>query len=95
MYQQPVNRAEAERLKLVQKGEMLQVPDVARFGVSLGKQFNHGVDANLDDVTPEIRAKAQRAIVARFGPGAIGTDGRPTLDALKQARAMIGKPFVP
>jgi len=91
MYQQPVNRAEAERLKLVQKGEMLQVPDVARFGVSLGKQFNHGVDANLDDVTPEIRAKAQRAIVARFGPGAIGTDGRPTLDALKQARAMIGK----
>ena len=93
MYQEPVSRTEAERLGLVQKGEVLQVPDVTRFGVSLGKQFNHGVDAYLDDVTPEIRAKAQRAIVERFGPGAIGTDGKPTLDALKKVRAMIGETY--
>ena len=95
MVQEPVSRAEAERLGLVQKGEVIPVPDVTRYGVSLGSQFNHGVDATLDDVTPEIRAKAQKAIVARLGPGAIGTDGRPTLDALKQARAAIGRPFVP
>jgi hypothetical protein len=95
MVQEPVSRAEAERLGLVQKGEVIPVPDVTRYGVSLGSQFNHGVDATLDDVTPEIRAKAQKAIVARLGPGAIGSDGKPTLDALKQARAAIGKPFVP
>ena len=95
MVQEPVSRAEAERLGLVQKGEVIPVPDVTRYGVSLGSQFNHGVDATLDDVTPEIRAKAQRAIVARLGPGAIGSDGKPTLDALKQARAAIGRPFVP
>ena len=95
MVQEPVSRAEAERLGLVQKGEVIPVPDVTRYGVSLGSQFNHGVDATLDDVTPEIRAKAQKAIVARLGPGAIGSDGKPTLDALKQARAAIGRPFVP
>jgi hypothetical protein len=95
MVQEPVSRAEAERLGLVQKGEVIPVPDVTRYGVSLGSQFNHGVDATLDDVTPAIRAKAQKAIVARLGPGAIGSDGKPTLDALKQARAAIGKPFVP
>jgi hypothetical protein len=95
MVQEPVSRAEAERLGLVQKGEVIPVPDVTRYGVSLGSQFNHGVDATLDDVTPEIRAKAQKAIVARLGPGAIGSDGKPTLDALKQARAAIGKPYVP
>ena len=95
MVQEPVSRAEAERLGLVQMGEVIPVPDVTRYGVSLGSQFNHGVDATLDDVTPEIRAKAQKAIVARLGPGAIGSDGKPTLDALKQARAAIGKPFVP
>jgi hypothetical protein len=91
MVQEPVSRAEAERLGLVQKGEVIPVPDVTRYGVSLGSQFNYGVDATLDDVTPEIRAKAQKAIVARLGPGAIGSDGKPTLDALKQARAAIGR----
>jgi len=95
MVQEPVSRAEAERLGLVQKGEVIPVPDVTRYGVSLGSQFNHGVDATLDDVTPEIRAKAQKAIVARLGPGAIGSNGKPTLDALKQARAAIGGQYVP
>lgn len=95
MVQEPVSRAEAERLGLVQKGEVVPVPDLTQFGVSLGSQFNHGVDATLDDVTPEIRAKAQRAIVARLGAGAIGPDGKPTLDALRQARAAIGRPVPP
>jgi hypothetical protein len=95
MVQEPVGRAEAERLGLVQKGEVVPVPDLTQFGVSLGSQFNHGVDATLDDVTPEIRAKAQKAIVARLGAGAIGPDGKPTLDALRQARAAIGRPVPP
>jgi hypothetical protein len=58
---------------------------VSRFGVDLGKSFNAGLDAELDDVTPEIANEARQTIIDRLGPQAIGRDGKPTLDALRQA----------
>ena len=85
MIQEPVKRAEAERRKLVRKGERVKAPNVAQFGVDLGKQFNAGVDANIDDLTPELADEARKKITDRLGPQAIGRDGKPTLDALKQA----------
>jgi hypothetical protein len=85
MIQEPVKRAEAERRKLVRKGERVKAPNVAQFGVDLGKQFNAGVDANIDDLTPELANEARQTITDRLGPQAIGRDGKPTLDALRQA----------
>jgi hypothetical protein len=88
MIQEPVKRAEAERRGLVRKGERVKAPNVAQFGVDLGKQFNAGVDASIDDLTPELANEARQAITDRLGPQAIGRDGKPTLDALRQALRM-------
>jgi hypothetical protein len=93
MIQEPVKRAEAERRKLVRKGERVKAPNVAQFGVDLGKQFNAGVDANIDDLTPELANEARKTITDRLGPQAIGRDGKPTLDALKQALSGNYKPI--
>ena len=93
MIQEPVKRAEAERRKLVRKGERVKAPNVAQFGVDLGKQFNAGVDANIDDLTPELANEARKTIADRLGPQAIGRDGKPTLDALKQALSGNYKPI--
>lgn len=90
MVQDPVTRAEAEALKVIRKGEVAKPPDVSYLGVDLGQQFNAGLEANIDDVTPEIRRQAEDDIRARFGNGAIGSDGKPTLDALKRLRAQLG-----
>jgi hypothetical protein len=84
MVQEPVKRAEAERLGLVKKGERIKPPDVSRFGVDLGKSFNAGLDAELDDVTPEIANEARQTIIDRLGPQAIDRNGNPTLDAMRQ-----------
>jgi hypothetical protein len=84
MVQEPVKRAEAERLGLVKKGERIKSPDVSRFGVDLGKSFNAGLDAELDDVTPEIANEARQTIIDRLGPQAIDRNGNPTLDAMRQ-----------
>jgi hypothetical protein len=93
MIQEPVKRAEAERRKLVRKGERVKAPNVAQFGVDLGKQFNAGVDANIDDLTPELANEARQTITDRLGPQAIGRDGKPTLDALRQALSGNYKPI--
>jgi len=84
MIQVPVKRKEAERLGLVRKGERVKSPNVAAYGVDLGKAFNKGVDANLDDVSPELQQEARETIISRLGPQAIGRDGKPTLDAMRQ-----------
>lgn len=89
MVQQPVKRAEAEKLKVIKKGEKAMPPDVKYLGVDLGQQFNANVESDIDDVTPEIRRQAQDDIIARFGQGAIGPNGKPTLDTLKRLREQI------
>jgi hypothetical protein len=86
MVQQPVSRAEAEKLGLVRPGEVLVVPDLTCFGITPAKQLNTGVEANVDDLPPDLRREAIAAVTARLGPNALGPDGRPTLDALKRAR---------
>jgi hypothetical protein len=88
MIQVPVPRKEAERLGLVRKGERVKSPNLAEYGVDLGKTFNNGVDADFRDVTPELANEARETIIARLGPQAIGRDGKPTLDALRQALRM-------
>lgn len=95
MVQDPVTRAEAEALKVIRKGEVAKPPDVSYLGVDLGQQFNAGLEANIDDVTPEIRRQAEDDIRARFGNGAIGSDGKPTLDALKRLRTQITTGVLP
>jgi hypothetical protein len=87
MTQQPVSRKEAEALGLVRPGEVLVVPDLTRFGITPAKQLNTGVEADVDDLPPDLRREAIAAVTARLGPNALGPDGRPTLDALKRARA--------
>jgi hypothetical protein len=87
MTQQPVSRKEAEALGLVRPGEVLVAPDLTRFGITPAKQLNTGVEADVDDLPPDLRREAIAAVTARLGPNALGPDGRPTLDALKRARA--------
>ena len=86
MRQEPVNRKEAEKLGLVRPGEVLVPPDLTRFGVSLPKQFNSGVDADVEDLPPDLKREALNVITDRLGPQAIDSQGRITLDALKRAR---------
>jgi hypothetical protein len=85
MWQQPVKRAEAERLGIVKKGERIKRPDVKRFGVELKDRINDGIEADIDDLSEELKVKARARIVELLGPQAIGKDGNPTLDAYKQA----------
>ena len=86
MVQEPVGRAEAEKLGLVRPGEVLVPPDLTRFGVSLPARLNSGVEATVDDLPPDLRREAVAAVTARFGPQALTPDGKVTLDALKRAR---------
>jgi hypothetical protein len=86
MVQQPVSRKEAEALGLVRPGEVLVVPDLTRFGITPAKQLNTGVEADVDDLPPDLRREAIAAVTARLGPNALDSRGRPTLDALKRAR---------
>ena len=86
MRQEPVRRAEAERLGLVSPGEVLTPPDLTRFGVSVASRFNSGVEAEVDDLSPDLRREAIAAVTARLGPNALTPDGKPTLDALRRAR---------
>jgi hypothetical protein len=89
MTQKPVKRAIAEKLGLVKPGERIKSPNVKFLGVDLKQQFNANVTAEMDDVTPEIRKKAQETIVARLGPTALDRNGNVTLDTLKQLRDAI------
>jgi hypothetical protein len=86
MRQEPVSRAEAERLGLVRKGERLVPPDLTRFGVTTPSRFNSGVEAEVDDLPPDLRREAVAAVTARLGPQALTPDGKLTLDALRRAR---------
>lgn len=86
MRQEPVRRAEAERLGLVRPGEVLVPPDLTRFGGGLPQRFNSGVEATVDDLPPDLRREAIAAVTARLGPQALTPDGKITLDALKRAR---------
>jgi hypothetical protein len=90
MAQIPVRRAKAESLGLVRKGERIKVPDLTRWGVEPAKRLNAGLEADLKDVTPEIKEKAVRSLTDRFGPGAVTPDGKVTLDTLRRARAALG-----
>jgi hypothetical protein len=86
MTQQPVSRKEAEALGLVRKGEVLVPPDLTRFGVSLPARINTGVEATVEDLSPDLRREAIETVTARLGPNALTPDGKLTLDALRRAR---------
>ena len=84
MIQVPVKRSIAEKLGLVRKDERIKSPNLSEYGVDLGKTFNNGVEADIENITPELAKEARETIIARLGPQAIGRDGKPTLDAMKQ-----------
>ena len=86
MVQEPVGRAEAEKLGLVRPGEVLVPPDLTRFGVSLPARLDSVAEVEEDDLPPDLRREAIAAVTARLGPNAIDANGNITLDALKRAR---------
>ena len=86
MTQVPVGRVEAIRLGLIRTNEVVRVPDVSRFGVSLATRYNSNVEADVDDITPEIRQQAISKIESRIGPGVLKPDGKLTLEAIQRLR---------
>jgi len=86
MTQEPVGRKEAEALGLVKKGERLLPLNLTPWGVTPKTRFNQGVEAEMDDVTPEIRQQAIDTIRARLGPGAVGNDGKLSLETMIRIR---------
>jgi hypothetical protein len=92
MTQQPVSRAEAEKLKVIRKGQRFLALDLTPWGASPKTRFNQGVTADLDDVTPEIRQQAIDTIVSRLGPGAVGSDGSLTLEQMIRIRNLQPTP---
>ena len=86
MTQEPISRAEAIALKLVRSDEKVQPLNLTPWGVSPKNRFNQGVEATVDDVTPEIRQQAIDTIRARLGPGAVGSDGKLTLEQMIRIR---------
>lgn len=86
MTTEPVSRAEAEQLGLVRKGERLPALDLTPWGIAPKTRFNQGVEATVDDVTPEIRQQAIDTIRARLGPGAVGNNGKLTLEQMIRIR---------
>ncbi len=89
MIQQPVKRAEAERLGLVQPGERVMPPDLNRFGVTLPQKFKQGVKSSFEDVPKDIADAARKRLIDRLGPGAVDTDGNPTLETARAALAAL------
>jgi hypothetical protein len=87
MIQRPVKRAVAEKLGLVRPGERLLPPNVSAFGVTLPQKFRQGVKASLDDVPDDIAIAARRRLVERLGPQAVDSQGRPTLETVRNALA--------
>jgi hypothetical protein len=85
MFQRPVSRERAIKLGLVKRDEIVQPPDVRRFGVSLASQFNAKVTVDTETIDPQLAEQMRQDIRDRLGPDAIGRDGRPTLDAYKRA----------
>lgn len=88
MRQEPVRRKEAERLGLVRPGERVMPPDLTEFGIEPAKQINAGLEADVDDIPPDIRQQAIRTIQDRLGPNVLTPDGKLTLDAIRRARAL-------
>lgn len=86
MTQEPVSRAQAEQIGLVRKGQRLPALDLTPWGIAPKTRFNQGVEATVDDVTPEIRQQAIDTITARLGPGAVGPDGKLSLETMIRIR---------
>lgn len=86
MTQQPVSRAEAEQLGLVRKGEQVLPLNLTPWGIAPKTRFNQGFEATVDDVTPEIRQQAIETIKSRLGPGAVGSDGKLSLETMIRIR---------
>jgi hypothetical protein len=83
----PVSRKRAEALGLVKPGEKVMPPDLTQFGATLPTRFNKGVNADISDITPDIRQQAINAITSRLGPQALTADGKLTLEGLKALRS--------
>lgn len=83
----PVSRKRAEALGLVRPGEKVMPPDLTQFGVTLPTRFNKGVNADISDISPDIRQQAINAITSRLGPQALTADGKLTLEGLKALRS--------
>ena len=93
MRQEPVKRKVAERLGLVKPSETMRPPNLKKYGVNLGDQFLGSQEEDLKDVPDDIARKARDRIKERLGPNAIDSQGRPSLKALREARARIAEKY--
>ena len=93
MRQEPVKRKVAERLGLVKPNETMRPPNLKKYGVNLGDQFLGSQEEDLKDVPDDIARKARDRIKERLGPNAIDSQGRPSLKALREARARIAEKY--
>lgn len=82
MGQEDVPRREAEALGLLTKGQSVPVPDAKEFGRDLKTRYNKGVKAK-EPVDPALKEKLREIMRRKYGPNAIGADGRVSIDLMR------------
>ncbi len=89
MHQEPVKRAEAERLGLVKSGEIIKPIDVSQWGITPTKKLKQNAKANLPDTPPTIRKEGIAELRAQLGSDIVDDNGKISLDAFRRLRAEI------
>ena len=89
MRQEPVSRARAVSMGLVRADERIKPPNARAYGVTWEDQFLGNHKDEMDDVPEEIKEQSRRRLIERLGPGAIDSQGRPSLKALREHRRRL------
>jgi hypothetical protein len=83
MGQEDVSRRETERLGLLNKGQQVPVPDASEFGRNKPAQYNKGIKT-APPVDEKLKEQLRDAMRAKYGKSAIDSDGRVSLELLRQ-----------
>ncbi len=89
MYQKPVNRKTAEKLGLVRPGEIIRAIDGGKWGAPFAKKLITNTKVDLKPIPEDIKRQVRADIVAQYGDGVLGKDGKLDLEAL--TRKVLGK----
>lgn len=90
MTQEPVKRAEAERLGLVRPGEILRPIDARRWGIAPSQKMLNHAKANLRDIPPTIRKEGIKELRDQLGADIVDDNGKLSLQAFRTLRANLG-----